>query len=112
MDYNYRYIFTEKAAKDLDEILSYIAVQLNSKGTANKFLDNVVETVERICSFPQSGKIVENEFLTRADIRQVVMGNYILYYFPDCSERKIYILSIIYGKRNLNDILTDFNTIQ
>lgn len=112
MDYKYQYKFTEKATTDLDEIISYIAVQLNSKGAASKFLDNVVETIEQICSFPELGKIVENEFLTRNDVRQIIIGNYILYYIPNSSERVIYILSILYGKRNLNDILTDFNAIQ
>lgn len=102
--------FTDKASEDLDEILGYISNTLDNKAAAKNFLDNVDYAIERICAFPELGKVVHNEFLTRDDVRQVVIGNYILYYLPSTADKTIIILSIIYGKRNLNDILSDFNS--
>ena len=106
-DFNYR--FTEKASDDLDEILKYMSIQLDNKAAAKDFFDKVTESINRICSFPELGKLVQNELLTRNDVRRVVIDNYILYYIPDMENKEIYILSIVYGKRNLVNLMMEFN---
>ena len=47
---------------------------------------------------------VENDFLANKNIRRVIIENYIMYYMTDDEKRIIYILRIVYGKRNLEEI--------
>ena len=105
----FTYKFTEIASNDLDEIFKYMSIQLDNKTAAKDFFDKVTESINRICSFPELGKLVQNELLTRDDVRRVVIDNYILYYIPDMTNKEIYILSIAYGKRNLIKLMMEFN---
>lgn len=106
---DFSYKFTAKAETDLDGIASYIAIQLgNPQATAN-FLDKLQAAISEICSFPESGSLVINNFLLYKTIRKKQIGNYIMYYFPDIQAKTIYIVRIIYGRRNLDEILFEMN---
>ena len=104
-----RYQLTGKAEADLDEILSYMAVQLSNTQAAAAFLEKLQATISEACSFPESGSPVDNEFLPCKTIRKKQVGNYILYYFPDEKAETIYILRILYCRRNLDEILREMN---
>ncbi len=43
------------------------------------------------------------------DIRKKLVGNYTMYYFPDMNAETIYLLRIIYGRRNLDEILREMS---
>ena len=100
---------TEKAEADLEEIVSYIAVQLENQQAATGFLNKLQDAIQEACSFPESGSLVINEFLPYKDIRKILVGNYIMYYFPDVNAEMIYVLRVIYGRRNLDEILMEMN---
>lgn len=104
MEFKYSYKFTEKAEKDLDEILAYIREELFNPSAASAFLQKVFENIDNIRNFPFSGMIVENDFLLNKEIRRIVVNNYIMYYLTNEKTREITIIRIVYGKRNLEDI--------
>ena len=60
------------------------------------------DKISDICTFPESGEIVNNEYLLRSDIHKCLVRNYIAYYFYDKKMERIVILRIIYGKRDQN----------
>lgn len=103
------YRLTGKAEADLDNILSYMAAQLSNPQAAAAFLEKLQDAISEACSFPESGSPVDNEFLPCKTIRKKRIGNYILYYFPDEKAEIIYILRILYGHRNLDEILREMN---
>lgn len=103
------YRLTGKAEADLDNILSYMAAQLSNPQAAAAFLEKLQDAISEACSFPESGSPVDNEFLPCKTIRKKRIGNYILYYFPDEKAEIIYILRILYGRRNLDEILREMN---
>jgi len=105
----FSYQLTTKAEADLDGILSYIAVQLENPQAAAGFLNKLQGAIQEACSFPESGSMVINEFLPYKDIRKKPVGNYIMYYFPDRNAGTIYVLRVIYGRRNLDEILMEMN---
>lgn len=106
MDFNYSYRFTSKAEQDLDEILHYISFTLCSPISAQNLSKKIFERVDSIRMFPESGSIVENEFLTSSiTVRKIVVDNYIVYYTVSDADKAIIITRIIYGKRNLDEIL-------
>ncbi len=55
--------------------------------------------------FPDSGSPVENEYLTDKSVRKLLVDNYIIYYKVQSDEKIITIIRIVYGKRNLDEIL-------
>lgn len=105
----YSYKFTEKAERDLDSTLSHIKFDLKNPSAAAAFGKKVFDAVDNIREFPLSGMIVENDFLSNKDVRRVIVDNYVMYYTANDDEKTIYIIGIVYGKRNLEDILKYIN---
>ncbi len=109
MAYKFGYRLTNRAEFDLDEIVSYIAVELANPQAASNFVNVLQNNIEEARAFPESGSLVHNEFLQVKNVRKKLVGNYIMYYLPDTKEKIIYILRIVYGKRNMDEILKNLN---
>lgn len=99
------YRLTKKAESDLDGIVSYIAAFLANPQAASDFVDKLQDNIEEARAFPESGSLVHNEFLQLESVRKKLVGNYIMYYLPDMGEEIIYVLRIVYRKRNMDEIL-------
>ncbi len=74
---NYRYLFTESAEADIDLTFSYITDTLSNPDAASDLANELEEQLERICKRPETGKIVENDFLRRNDVWRFLVKNYI-----------------------------------
>lgn len=98
------YQLTKRAESDLDGIVSYIAVELANPQAASDFVDKLKDNIDEARAFPESGSLVNNEFLQVENLRKKLIGNYIMYYLPDIREKIIYILRIVYGKQNITEI--------
>lgn len=103
------YKLTDKAEADLDGIVSYISVQLANRQAAADFLDKLQAAINEACTFPESGALVDNEFFPYKAARKKTVGSYIMYFFPDMKAGTVYILRIIYGRRNLDEILREMS---
>lgn len=99
------YRLTKRSESDLDGIVSYIAVFLANPQAASDFVDKLQDNIEEARAFPESGSLVHNEFLQLESVRKKMVGNYIMYYLPDMGEEIIYVLRIVYRKRNMDEIL-------
>lgn len=109
MESKFRYRLSQKAAADLDDIVSYIAVELSNPQAASTFVDKLQRAIDEARSFPESGSPVNNEYLSNTDVRKKPVGNYIMYYLPISEEKMIYVVRIVYGKRNIDELLRQFN---
>ena len=98
------YRLTKRAESDLDGIVSYIAIELANLQAASDFVDKLKDNIDEARAFPESGSLVDNEFLQVENLRKKLIGNYIMYYLPDMREKIIYILRIVYGKQNITEI--------
>ncbi len=105
MEFKYRYQLTKRAESDLDEIIAYIAHELSNPQAASDFIDKLQKQIEEVRFFPESGSLVHNQFLQIENIRKKRIGNYIMYYISNSKEKMIIILRIVYGKRNMDEIL-------
>lgn len=105
MAFDYAYRFTEKAVQDLDEILHYIAIDLDNPVAAKSLSRKVFEKIDSARYFPESGSPVENEFLADKTVRKLIVDHYIIYYKAHHDEKMISVIRIVYGKRNLDEIL-------
>ncbi|MBR2732091.1 MAG: type II toxin-antitoxin system RelE/ParE family toxin [Clostridia bacterium] len=104
---DYKLLFTDAAARDLDETLSYLCGKLKNPVAAKHLFDGMQAALGNLCAFPRSGEAVENEFLILQGVRRVTVDNYNLYYSPDESRKTITVLRILYGRRDLNAILRE-----
>ena len=105
----FKYKLTHKANKDLDDIVKYISVDLSNLKAASEFIGKLEKGIDDIRNFPQSCQLVENEFLLGMKIRKKLIGNYVMYYQVDEHDEIILILRVVYGRRNLDEILRKLN---
>jgi len=110
MESKWGYQLSQKADADLDDIVGYIAVELANPCAVIDFADKLQRIIEEARSFPESGTPVINEFIPNTEVRKKSVGNYIMYYLPDPNEKMIFILRIVYGRRNIDEILRYLNT--
>ena len=104
----YSYQFTEIAEADIDDIMEYISRDLANPDAATAFADELEFQLGEICKVPTTGKLVENEYLARKDVRRFLVKNYIAYYIIDNDQNNVVILRVVYGKRNQDKIASDF----
>lgn len=109
MKYSYR--FSNLAEKDLDEIYHYIAVELSNRPAASRLRKRFEQAIDRLRNFPESGQLVENYFTLENRLRKVIIGNYILIYYPNKADNCIEILRFVYAKRDQNNIFNGIDTI-
>lgn len=107
----YKYKFTAKAKQDLDDILNYIIKNLKSPEAAKNLLGKLFAAIEEARTFPLSGILVENELIAYNNIRRKIVDNYVVYYLTDSESKTLYILRIVYAKRNLDEILISLGRI-
>ena len=107
MEYEYRYLFTETAEADIDSIFAYISINLSNPDAARNFAGKLEESFDELCRKPASGRLVENEYLKRDDVRRILVGNYIAYYLTDDMRQEIIVLRVVYGKMDQDKILKD-----
>ena len=101
----YSYMLTETAEADVDEATDYIVNELHNPDAAAVFLDAMEEKLSEICRSPKTGRLVRNPYLTRNDIRRVLVKNYIAYYIVDETEAEIIVLRVVYGGRDQDQIV-------
>ena len=54
--------------------------------------------------------LTENKFLTRRDVRRILIKNYIAYYIIDDDKSCIVILRVVYGKRDQDYFMKDISS--
>lgn len=104
MESKFKYQLSQKAEADLDEIVSYIALELSNPQAASDFVDRLQKSIEEVRVFPESGSPVVNEYLINTEARKKLVDNYIMYYLPDFAEKIVYVIRIVYGRRNMDGI--------
>jgi addiction module RelE/StbE family toxin len=68
--------WSEQALSDVEEIHGFIA--RDARVFAELFIDRIVESVEQLTEFPESGRVVP-EF-SRPDLRELIRGSYRIVY--------------------------------
>ena len=88
-------IWTQRSLNDLKSIYEFIA--LDSKIYAIRFINKIINRVEQLINFPDSGRIVPEK--EDPSIRELIEGNYRLFY--RLYRGNIYILRIFNSARKI-----------
>ena len=107
----YEYLLAQSAEIDINDIFEYIAEVLSNPDAAGALADALEEKFEEICTVPKLGRIIDNEFAMRDDVRIVHVKNYLVYYFIDDVEKKIIVIRVIYNRRNQEEALSNTDYI-
>lgn len=102
---NYKLLVTELAQSDLDEIISYIAVNLASPIAANDFLDKVAECYGNLRHNPFMYAKSCDLRLEKEGYRKALVGNYIVVFKIIELEKTVVIFRIFYGGSNYFNLL-------
>jgi toxin ParE1/3/4 len=102
MNPKHEIIWTDVAENDLREIISYISIDSHQK--ALTILKNIKKSASNLYTLPERGRIVpELQAQGILQYRELIIPPWRLLYRID--ERKIYVLSVIDSRRNVEDIL-------
>jgi len=101
----YKVIIDPQAKEDMKEIFYYVSIN-DSLETANKLLDKIEESCNKLERFPKRGHIPE-------ELRNTGIKKYLeIHYKPyriiyEIKKVKIYIHSVLDGRRNIQEILSN-----
>lgn len=99
----YKYKFTSHAEKDLDDILSYLEFTIASSTATKNFLKKLRSTINNICLFPNSYKLIQNKYISDICIRKALVMQYILYYSINSLNNEIIIIRFSHSEQNEDD---------
>ena len=88
--------WTQQAVDDLEAIADFIAA--DSPQYASLFIIDVLTAVERLTSFPKSGRVVPE--ISDPLIREIVFGSYRIIY--RVKDNFVELLTVYHGARLLN----------
>lgn len=101
----YEIKITEDAAEDLDEIVGYITNVLKNPIAANNFLTEIEENYSVLSSAPESFAYCNDQRLRMLGYRKIPVKNYIVFYKTDNDAKIVYIMRIIYGRREYTKLI-------
>lgn len=87
-------IWAPSALKDIESISQYI--ERDSVDQAALFVSRVIEMVDRLETFPQSGRIIPE--IKDEHCREIIYGAYRLMY--RITQKEIWITGVVHGARN------------
>ena len=108
MDCEYHFALTQRAKQDVRQHVGYIRNELEK--AAGMLMNELDKCIERLCIFPESGKLVFDEYLPGIHVRRKIVGKYILFYQVLKEEKVIRILRIVYGRRDMDEVLKHVNS--
>ena len=98
---------TPHAEQSMQEIASYIAVDLMAPQTAVKLLRALKKAVDSLEMFPGHIHLTPEEPWHNLGIRRLVVKNYYIYFWIDEANLRVHITDVIYARQNQPAQLAD-----
>lgn len=97
---SYKIIITPDAENDLLELRNYITEVLRSRETAKRYIHTIRTEIGSLSKIPARYKPVDDEPWHSRGIRRIIVKNFFVYYRIDEEEKMVFILNVIYARRN------------
>ena len=95
--------FTPDALEDLKDINTYITDELCSEQSAINTIEQIMKHIRQLSSFPEIGAPLSSIINLEVPYRFLVCGNYTAFYKIDGED--VYVIRVLYGRRNFMQIL-------
>lgn len=97
---SYEIIMTPDATTDHVELRDYIADVLLVPDTALSYIRAIREEISKLSEMPGRIKPVDDEPWHSRGIREIMAKNFYVYYRIDEETKRVYIMNVIYNKRD------------
>ena len=101
----YRIEITEAAQRDFENIYTYISDSLCNRKAATGLIDLFDKNIRTLADMPEGYPLANDEYLRNMGIRFISVKNYIIFYTVNIKKQMVYVVRVLYGKRNWIDIL-------
>ena len=106
---SYEIIMTPDATTDLMELRNYIADVLLVPDTALSYIRSIREEIGKLSEMPRRIKPVDDEPWYSRGIRKIMTKSFYVYYRIDEDAKRVYIINVIYNKRDQLRQLANMN---
>ena len=97
---SFQIVITPTAKNDLIEIRDYIAYVLGVPQVALHYIRDIRKQIEKLSYLAPSISPVTFEPWHSKGIRKVIANNFYVYYWLNIDTKKVYIITILYAKRD------------
>lgn len=97
---SYRLLITNDANNDIDDIVSYIVNVLKNPIAAKNLLTKIESSFDIISTNPFAFPLCNDKRLHDDGYRKITVKNYIVFYKVDEADDTVYIMRVIYGRRD------------
>jgi len=94
---------SDEARRDLKQIQDYIANEKESPQTALKVIEGILDKIENLLDFPDSGTLLSPKVNFPTNYRYIRATGYLIFYRHE--NNRIFVDRIIHGRRNYITIL-------
>ena len=101
----YNITITDRADRELSDILEYLSVQLQNPTAATAFVEEVLSVYEALKHTPYMYELSLNLRLHRMGYHKVVIKNYVMLYRVDEQTQCVYVLHFFYGARQYEKLI-------
>ena len=101
----YEVKITEPALRQLQEIVRYIADDLQEKRTALWMLDTLEKEILSLSTLPNRAALTEEEPWHSAGIRKLSVKNYLVYFWVNEDQKQVQITAVVFGRRDQRNVL-------
>ena len=101
----YKLRISKDANADINDIVSYMSLELKSAQAADAFLDDVEASYRRLVENPFIYAKCDDHLLERRGYRKIVIKNYLVLFRIDEENQMVYIVRIVYGGRSNANML-------
>lgn len=106
---SYNVVITKPAQRDLLDIFDYITFELREPESASRLLSKIKLKIKSLEDFPERNSIISEPKYETQKIRWCPVENYVIFYQASKHKAQVYILRILYKKRNWEHLLSPGN---
>ncbi len=100
-------IYTDEAKRDLRAVYTYIAFHLLAPETAVKQVKRIMKEIRALDRMPMRHRLYEDEPWHSQGLRFFPVDHYLVFYLPDEAQKRISIVRIMYGGRDVGVQLSE-----
>ena len=101
----YKLLITKEANNDINEIIGYIVNILKNPIAAGNLLDDIEKSYTVISDNPSAFSLCNDSRLRNDGYRKIIVKNYIVFYKVNEEQKTVYIMRVIYGRRDYSKIV-------
>lgn len=103
----YNVIYTQRALNDLRSIHRYIEVDLFAPDAARNTSYKIMTAIGKLEEMPERFPLYEKMPWKERGLRKMNVGNFVVFYLPTEKQKQVLIVTIMYGRRNIERMLID-----